>query len=615
MWNTKRLFLFIGAVSILIAAVVVFQVIKKDNTMTGSIGALSPEQVAVNHVHLNLKVDFEKKILVGEAILNITQLDKSVSSLILDSNDLKISNVIDNNSGAKLKYTVSEPVITLGSKLEIELPVLPDNKGTILIEYSTSSSASGLQWLSPAETVGKVHPYLFSQCQLTVPTNLTALMSALPDGEPKAVSDSLRKFSFKQPVPIPSYLIAIAVGNLESREVGPRSKVWSEPEMIEASAYEFVETDKFLKTAEDICGPYVWSIYDLLVLPPSFPFGGMENPCLTFVTPTLLAGDRSLVSVVAHEIAHSWTGNLVTQKNFEHFWLNEGFTMFVERKILGRIGNEAERQFSALRGLDALRQSVEDLGPTSPFTKLVVDLKGVDPDDAFSTVPYEKGHTFLFYLESILGGPSQFEPFLKAYLDKYKYKSIVTDDFRDFLNQYFAGNPALKQINWDEWLYSVGMPKIIPDYDKSLSKASTDLAEKWIEWDESKPCPFVSEDLKSFSYGQTVTFLNTLLNSNRFSVSKVKKMEDVYALSSVKNAEIKFRWLRLCIKNHREEQVDAALKFITDQGRMKYVRPIYRDLYAWEEVRDRAIKNFLANRQYMMHVSAFTVAKDLHLRE
>jgi leukotriene-A4 hydrolase len=215
-----------------------------------------------------------------------------------------------------------------------------------------------------------------------------------------------QKYShFIQDVPIPSYLIAIAVGALDSRKIGPRSHVWAEKEIIEECAYEFADTERQLITAEEICGPYVWGIYDLLVLPPSFAYGGMENPCLTFVTPTLLAGDRSLANVVAHEIAHSWTGNLITNRNFEHFWLNEGFTVFVERKIKGRLSSPLHQDFDAYGRLNELNETVKLFGEDNPLTRLVHDLKGVHPDDAFSVVPYEKGQTFLRHLEEVVGGP------------------------------------------------------------------------------------------------------------------------------------------------------------------------------------------------------------------
>ncbi|KAJ9599849.1 hypothetical protein L9F63_009889 [Diploptera punctata] len=598
-----------------------------------------PEDAVVTAINLYLDVNFENKVLTGKANLTVEKKKSEVTHVILDLKDLKILQVIDHGTGQELEYSIGERTSSLGSKFEIKLPSTKDTRFIISITYETNASASGLQWLPPEQTAGRKHPYLFSQCQavhcrsmlpcqdtpsvkgsyetqITAPAELTVLMSAKRIGKPSLTPNGLKLHKFEQPVPIPVYLIAIVVGLLESRELGPRSHVWSEKEYVDKAAYEFTETEVMLKTAEDLCGEYLWGIYDLLVLPPSFPFGGMENPCLTFVTPTLLAGDKSLADVVAHEISHSWTGNLVTNRNFEHFWLNEGFTVFVERKIIGKMYGEKARQFHAIGGLKDLKDALSiKLYSNNPLTCLVPDLKGVDPDDAFSVVPYEKGHTFLYYLEELAGGPEVFDPFLKAYIKKYKHKSIDTDDFKAFLYEYFPNNSKLKAVDWKEWLFTPGMPPVIPNYDKSLEEVCTNLSRKWIKWDSTteSSCPFKIEDIKSMRSGQVREFIAQLLEEEPLSISKLKAMENVYKFNSVVNSEIRFRWLRLCIKGRWKEQVDGALQFVTEQGRMKFVRPIYRDLYAWEEVQDKAIAVFKTNRPKMMYVSAYTVAKDLHL--
>ena len=332
-------------------------------------------------------------------------------------------------------------------------------------------------------------------------------MSAVREGTGNLSPDGLNKeYRFKQNVPVQSYLIAIAVGDITSKQIGRRSHVWSEPEFINRSAYEFAETEKMLTTAESIMGSYVWGVYDMLILPPFFAFGGMENPCLTFVTPTLLAGDRSLANVIAHEIAHSWTGNLVTNKNWDHFWLNEGFTTFVERKIVGRLSGEPERQFRAIEGLNELKHLI-DSDPKNPFSKLVMDVRGHDPNDATSSIPYEKGHTFLYYLEQKLGGPQIFEAFLREYVKKFKYTSIETKDFQNFLIKYFEDKPQiLKTIDWDKWLYTTGMPPIIPKYDDSLVKESTALAQRWINANESDLPQFSTKDIAKMDSWQIIEF-------------------------------------------------------------------------------------------------------------
>ncbi|GLH08252.1 Uncharacterized protein GBIM_13527 [Gryllus bimaculatus] len=575
----------------------------------------NPDEVAVSNLNLIWKIDFQKKIISGKVTLTANRKKGGVRNLILDSSDLKILEVKDDESGNNLDFKVHAPDPKFGSKIEITLPNLESERYNITIAYETSPKASALQWLDPEQTAGKKHPYLFSQCQVTAPSDLVVLMSAIRQGEPADVPEAWKVHRFQQKVPMPTYLIAIAVGALESRKLGPRSHVWSEKEYVDESAKEFSETELMLSTAESICGPYVWGIYDLLVLPPSFPYGGMENPCLTFVTPTVLAGDRSLADVIAHEIAHSWTGNLITNRNFEHFWLNEGFTMFVERKILGSMHGKEARLFSAFRGLKDLSDAIKTLGDNNPLTQLVVDLKNLSPDDSFSTVPYEKGHTFLYYLEELAGGPEKFDPFLKDYLDKYKYKSIDTDDFKKYLYEYFPENEALKKVDWEKWLRSPGMPPVLPDYSTSLDKACASLKNRWVEWSRDGTSNFSINDLKSLSALQIQEFLTQLLLENPLSISKLEAMQKAYDFDNAKNCEIHFRWLRLCIKGQWSEKIPLALKFVTQQGRMKYVRPIYRDLYGWEEARLKAVENFKAHRKEMMFVAAYVVAKDLHLEE
>ncbi|XP_033208757.1 leukotriene A-4 hydrolase isoform X3 [Belonocnema kinseyi] len=598
-----------------------------------------PDLVAVTHTHLQLSVNFEKKILEGHVILDAERKDETTDSLILDVRNLTLINVTNCQDDSKLEYSVGE-TISYGSKLSIKLPNIPESKDgntryKIKIQYQTSPKATALQWLDPKQTSGGKHPYVFSQCQaiharsmlpcqdtpglkttysaeIKAPMWATVLMSALHNGT-EDVENFSKLSKFHQPVPTPSYLIAIAVGSLVSKRVGPRSSVWAEKELIEQSAYEFAETDTMLRTAEEICGPYVWGVYDLLVLPPSFAYGGMENPCLTFVTPALLAGDRSLASVIAHEISHSWTGNLVTNANFEHFWLNEGFTMFIEFKIDGRMFGEKVRQFSALMGLSELKDALKSMSPE--FTKLVVNLDGVDPDDAFSRVPYMKGHTFLYYLEELLGGPKEFEPFLRSYFETFKYKSIVTSDWKDYLYKYFSNKTQLlDSVDWDTWLNKPGMPPVIPNYNTDLLNACTNLAEKWVSWDENTASTFVKSDITDLTPSQRIQFLTVLFEDDTvLPIKKLQKMQEAYDFDSVQNAEIKLMWIRLALKSRWEPKVAEALDFVSKVGRMKYVRPIYRDLYAWKEMRQRAIDNYMKTKDEMMFVTAEMVKKDLHL--
>lgn len=596
-----------------------------------------PSESVVTAVHLKLSVSFDDRVLSGSADLTVERRDPAATHVVLDTRDLTITAVTDVATGAPLSWTEGEPQPALGRSLRVQLPA--GSTVQVSVAYSTQPCCTALAWLAPEQTAGRKQPYVFSQCQaihcrsmvplqdtpavkftytaeVTVPAGLTALMSGLREGSETASNSAT--FRFRQPVPIPSYLMAIAVGNLESRSLGERSTVWSEPEVVDKAANEFVETEKMLETAEAICGPYRWGVYDLVVLPPSFPYGGMENPCLTFVTPTLLAGDRSLADVVAHEITHSWTGNLVTNRNWEHFWLNEGFTMFVERKIHGRMHGEPARHMSAAGGWKTLKETVNTRGKEDPLTCLVPRLVGIDPDDAFSSIPYEKGHTLLWFLEQLVGGAEQFEPFLKAYIAKFQFKTLDTEDFLSYLTEFFsdkAKEGLFEKVDWSAWFSTPGMPPYEPTFDKSLTDACSQLRRRWVDWDDSQEAPFSAADLDTLSSNQIVGFLAELLEEKPLSLTKLKKMEDVYEMNARGNAEIRFRWLRLGIAGRWLEQVPAALEMVTTQGRMKYVRPLYRDLGAWKEVRERTIETYQKNKQYMMHVSAHTVGKDLKLIE
>ncbi|XP_064899430.1 leukotriene A-4 hydrolase isoform X2 [Columba livia] len=438
-------------------------------------------------------------------------------------------------------------------------------------------------------------------------------MSANREGEMPDPEDSSRKiYLFSQNVPIPCYLIALVVGALESRKIGPRTLVWAEKELVDKSAYEFAEAEAMLKVAEDLAGPYVWGQYDLLVLPPSFPYGGMENPCLTFVTPTLLAGDRSLSNVIAHEISHSWTGNLVTNKTWEHFWLNEGHTVYLERRIGGRLFGEQFRHFQALGGWRELQNTINTLGDKNPVTNLIPNLHGVDPDAAYSSVPYEKGFALLFHLEQLLGGPDVFTGFLKAYIQQFAYKSIITEDWKKFLYSYFKDKvDVLDKVDWNAWFHAPGMPPVKPMYDTTLSNACVALSQRWIQAKECDLGSFSSADLKEMSSHQLIEFLAQLLLEAPLPVSHVKRMQEVYDFNAINNSEIRFRWLRLCIRSKWEEAIPLALKMATDQGRMKFTRPLFRELYNFDKSRDLAVKAYLEHRASMHPVTSMLVGKDL----
>nr|CAB3263565.1 leukotriene A-4 hydrolase [Phallusia mammillata] len=599
-----------------------------------------PTEAKVENIDIKWKVDFNKKTLQGSVDLKFEVFKDKLQSVVLDSKDLAITRVSDGSTD--LKFNIGEKHASFGSPLEIQLagPVNSGSNFVLHIEYETSPGATALQWLDPKQTAGKKYPYMFSQCQaiharsilpcqdspsakapysaqITVSDPLVALMSALSCGSETSVDESGAKwmtYKFQQKVPMPSYLIAIVVGLLESREIGPRSKVWSEKEFVDKAAAEFSETESMLAAGEELGGPYVWGRYDLLVLPPSFPYGGMENPCLTFVTPTLLAGDKSLANVVAHEIAHSWTGNLVTNHTWEDFWLNEGHTVFLERKIVSKLFGEQTRHFQASNGLGSLKSAIDHFGSDHPFTNLVIKLNNVDPDDAFSSIPYEKGHTLLFHLETLLGGPTEFEPFLRSYIDKFKFKSVTTAQWKQHLYEFFENKrPVLDSLDWNAWFNSPGMPPVIPQYDQTLAMECTSLADKWAKASSDDFASFKSDDVTKLTSWQKIEFLSQLLQKEPLTSSHVTAMDALYKFSDEGNAEIKFRWNRLGIRAKCESAIEPALKMALEQGRMKFTRPLFRDLGAWEKSRDQAVEGFLANKPFMHSTTASHIEKDLKL--
>ncbi|GFR49183.1 hypothetical protein Agub_g11207 [Astrephomene gubernaculifera] len=645
-------------------------------------------ELRVVHSSYELDVDFERRVLEGYVELDAVAQVPAPSQLVLDTRDLSITAVHllplplpGEQQGQEQGHPAADPVPlefnlgerhkVLGSPLVIRLPPAlapslqqPGGRVRVALRFATCPSSSALQWLSPQQTAGGSHPYLFTQCQaiharalvpcqdspgakmsydavVRVPYPLTALMSAVPreeagqgqgQGEQPDVPHlasvqhpyPTRTFAFMQKVPIAPYLVALAVGELESRELGPRTRVWSEPSMVEAGAHEFADTGSYLEAGEAIAGEYVWGRYDLLLLPPSFPYGGMENPCLTFVTPTLLAGDRSLTNVVAHEIAHSWTGNLVTNASWEHFWLNEGFTVFLERKIVGRLRGPAAFHFHAAQGALTLEAELARLGPDHPHTALVPDLSGgVDPDDVFSSIPYEKGFYFLFYLQELVGGPEVFDPFLSAYISAHRHRTLTSGQFRDFFLNYFKDVPASRTVDWDTWLYAPGPPPATNTYDTSLAQAAYDLASKWHTCDviglgSDGPPGASPADVSGWSSEQLVAFLKRLgqLRAPQpMHKRTTARLAELYGIYESKNTEIRFAFFKLAIPAKDEAAMSAASDMLRSQGRMKFLRPLYRALFSQGGPvgRQLALDTFAAAGASYHPIAQKMVAADLGL--
>ncbi|EPZ33006.1 Peptidase M1, membrane alanine aminopeptidase domain-containing protein [Rozella allomycis CSF55] len=588
----------------------------------------------ISHISLDWKIDFDVKAIIGEVRLTV-RAQRHDEYLILDTKHLEISRVelIGENEFKHLNFHLEKSHDNFGSALYIDTKNIKDKEFRIRIFYRTGANCTAAQWLEPEQTIGKKHPYLFTQCQpiharsllpcqdtprvkftyaasVTVRNPLVALMSALSKGNVINDDDTIT-YNFNQPVVIPSYLIALAVGALKGKDIGPRTTCWSEEEILDSCCFEFSETEKFLAVAEEFLIPYCWGKYDILVLPSSFPFGGMENPCLTFVTPTLLAGDRSLANVVAHEIAHSWMGNLVTNSDWQHFWLNEGFTVFIERKILGKMYGEKVRQFESLIGLKELKESIDHFGVDSPLTKLVPELDGIDPDGAFSSVPYEKGYNFLYYLENLVGGPTMFEPYLKFHVKKFAFSSITTDQWKESFIEYFKdkiSETRMNEIEWTKWFKTPGHPIITPNYDRELELSCLDLVEGWIKSNVELKRKI---DFTRFTTKQKIMFLENLMEAE-LTHDIIHELDVSYQFSSIKNSEIKFRWQLLCLKNNYKNMIPHVVAFLSVQGRMKFVRPLYRALKNCVGGRDVAFSTFETLKSFYHPIASQMILQDLN---
>lgn len=550
----------------------------------------NPESVSVNHISLDLTVDFERKVLSGSAELNFERKDPQAKRLILDTRDLTIHSV---KSGQKaLDFELKSQDSHLGAALEIQLP---EQGESVTVSYTTAPSASGLQWLTPAQTAGGQHPFLFSQAQaiharsfiplqdspqvrvtykatLRTPKELLAVMSASND--PNAERDGV--YEFTMPQPVPSYLIALAVGDLKFKEMGKRTGVYAEPALLDAAAAEFEDTESMLIETEKRYGPYSWDRYDLLILPPSFPFGGMENPRLSFITPTVIAGDKSLVSLIAHELAHSWSGNTVTNATWRDLWLNEGFTTYLTYRIMELVYGSDRYNMEAVLGFEDLEADIASLDSDDQI--LAIDLRGRDPDDVFSNIPYEKGALFLRELERKVGRDN-FDKFLTQYFEEFSFKSITTDQFVDYLKQtLLVTHPDkldLERIN--EWIFRGGLPNDLP---LETSDAFTKVDMVRTQWlaGELKAS---SIDTKGWVVHQWLYFLNNLPEA--LTTEQLTDLDAAFDLTNSKNNEIAHSWLLMSVRNWYEPALPRLREYLVSIGRNKLVKPLYRELSKTEK--------------------------------
>ncbi len=549
-----------------------------------------PQKVAIADLALDIAVDFDAKTIGGTATYTLDWKDKAATQLVLDTRDLTIAKVEGeaNNAWTPLKYALATKDPVLGSKLTIETPA---RNAKVRVTYTSSPEASGLQWLTPEMTEGKQLPFMFSQSQqiharswvplqdtpqvrytytahVTSRPDVMVLMSA--DNDPAAVRDG--DYTFKMPQKIPSYLMAIAAGDLVFKPISARSGVWAEPAMVDKATKEFEDTEKMIATTEQLYGPYRWDRYDMLVLPPSFPYGGMENPRLSFITPTVIVGDKTLVSLIAHELAHSWSGNLVTFSSAKHGWLNEGFTSYVENRIVESLYGKEQSSMEYAIARNGLKKEIVTM-PEATQALAVKPGTTLDADDALSAVSYDKGAWFLQMLEERFGR-QEFDAFLRGYFDHFAFQSITTEQFLAYAKaNLFDKHPNLvSDAEIQEWIYAPGIPAGAPQV-QSRGFSNTDTAR--IAWQGSGQLPN-PQVTNTWITQQWVHFIEGM--GEKLTVEQVKQLDDAYHFTGTANGEIAMRWYPLTIRSGYVDARPEIAKFIERVGRRKLIMPIYEEL-------------------------------------
>lgn len=563
----------------------------------------NPYEVKVSHIDLDVEVDFATKQIKGEAKLSFNRVDKRAQQLVLDTSKLDIKRVYTGDGA--LHFTLGKHDPMLGSPLTIDLP---RDGNSLTVEYATSPEASGVQWLTPAQTAGGEQPFLFTQAQATharsfiplqdspqvrvtynatvrTPANLLAVMSAAND--PDTPRDGV--YEFTMPQPIPSYLIALAVGDLQFQSMGQRTGVYAEAGILAAAAAEFADTEAMLEATEKRYGAYQWGRYDLLILPPSFPFGGMENPRLSFITPTVIAGDKSLVSLIAHELAHSWSGNSTSNATWQDLWLNEGFTTYLTYRIMEIIYGTDRYNMEAVLGYQDLQEDLDDLEPNDEI--LAIDLRGRDPDDVFSDIPYEKGALFLREIEQKIGRDA-FDDFLTDYFSKFAFQSITTKKFIAHLDKTLLVEHAdtLDRERILEWIYEPGLPEgaPVPESDAFTNIDATRAA--WLAG-EQKATEIETAD---WTVHEWLYFLNNM--PAELSADQLAALDKAFALTASKNNEIAHSWLLIAINNWYEPALPRLHDYLTTIGRNKLVKPLYKALAQTEKGKELGKKAFAEAR-------------------
>lgn len=547
-----------------------------------------PNDVLASHLELDVDVEFSTRLISGTASWTLDRKTEA-GMVIFDTRGLDIQGVMGGPEGTDtLEWKLGDADPFMGAPLEINLP-----SGTekVHIRYATQPGAAALQWLDPVQTAGKKQPFLFTQSQailartwipcqdgpgmrftyhakVQVPPALLAVMSATNPQE----KNETGAYEFDMKQPIPAYLMALSVGDLRFKSIGARTGVYAEPSVLDKAVYEFGDMERMLTAAEGLYGPYRWERYDVIVLPPSFPFGGMENPRLTFATPTILAGDRSLTALIAHELAHSWSGNLVTNANWNDFWLNEGFTVYFERRIMEKLYGESYANMLALLGYQDLEGTIEELGADNPDTKLKLNLDGRDPDEGMTDVAYEKGNFLLTHMEKTVGR-DRWDAFLKQYFEGHAFGVMTTEGFVDYVNkELIKGDGALAaKLDIDAWIYSPGLPDAmqVPVSDR-FEKVDAAI-EAWTGGADP-----ASLETKEWTTHEWLHFIRHLPEEMPF--EQMAGLDKAFGFTKSGNSEILAAWFDHVIRNEYKTGYKALENFLMSVGRRKFLKPLYKRL-------------------------------------
>lgn len=578
-----------------------------------------PDKAKVTHLKWDAKVDFSRRVIEATAKWDI-QNTADANEIVLDTKGLSIKNISLDN-GQQVEVSLDKPDSLLGQALRI--PINNATK-TISITYETQPEAQALQWLEPQQTAGKLKPFLFTQSQailarswipcqdspgirftyeanVTVPKELLALMSA---SNPQGKNDSgVYHFEMKQP--IPSYLLALAVGDVAFKPVSERSGVYAEPSVLDTAVWEFADLEKMIKGAEDLYGKYLWERYDVIVLPPSFPFGGMENPRLTFATPSVLAGDRSLTSLIAHELAHSWSGNLVTNATWNDFWLNEGFTVYFEHRIMEKLYGRDYEEMLAVLALQDLKETVQSLKSEDLYddTKLKLALEKRDPDEGVTDIAYNKGYFFLRLFEEKYGR-DKFDSFVKNHFSSNAFKSENTDEFVTEIKTFYKDsfNITLEDSLFNKWIFTEGLPDDCP---VPISDRFAKVDKVVMDWKEGQLLD--PESSKDWSTHEWLHFLKNLPET--LTQSQMKALDSFGHFTASGNTEITTQWLVPVIKNEYSPAYKKLEDFLIHTGRRKFLVPLYTELLKTDAGKKRAIEIYAKARPNYHFVATNTFDK------